>query len=564
MAQVETKHERIKVLDSLEAHYTKQGNYYALAKVKQDKSDFIIKTNKLGVNAASLRLMLESAKLYARSGDSASYFNIKNGINYYVSLSEKENPKLFEDLKRSVYYFEKVENEHQLIWAHQLIISYLLGQRDYRNVFLYKNKLQKLAGQLTNSASDKETKAGIENMIATVFLELFQHECANNSYLDSAEVYVRNSKMYLINQPTVSWLVYMNEYYVGLIEEFRKNYDKALGHYQACKLYFVKKNDKLRLNAHIEECYYQKGDFKKAHQYAVENRQLVEELRKGYFDYLDEYGQTWKMLQETELENLLIKEQEKNRKTRANQLIQWIFLGILALVTLAVVVLQKQYNTYQRKSMALQMELNQQRRDSTDKILAIQEQDRQHLARELHDSLGGMLSISKLTAENIQIKFQDQKLESLIELLQRTQSELYEIINYFQPNTKSLTESLNEWLLQMQHFHSSLNIHFEPNGQEQGGPVVHQQLFRIVQELVHNTIKHAQASNLLIELSFIEKSIILLIRDDGIGFDITKIKQGWGLHNLQLRLNMLGGDLEFHPAQPCGIEVLIHVHLENL
>lgn len=563
-AQGDKFQQKLLMLDSLEALYAQKADYHSLADVKEKKAIFLIEDKKYGVNAASLRLLLESANLFGRSGDSTKHYILKNQLNYYYSLSEKPDPILLENLQKSIVFFDKTHNNIQLIWAHELILTYLLSQRDYPAASTYKDRLIKLASRLSDMQQEHlASKAGISFHLATYYLEKFQHERPEKKYLDSAQIHVLQIAKYLPNLPRVYWLVGINDYYLGLIAEFRKTYDQALAYYFKAEPHFVDNDSKLGLNFHIQECYYQKGDFQKVHEYALQNRKLMEDLRKGYFGYLGEYSKTWEVLQNTELENLLIKEQEKTTKARAERFEQWVVLGILVLIVAVAMVFQWQYNRYQRAAFRLQLELSQQRRDSANKILAVQEQERQHMALELHDSLGGMLSISKLTAENIQAKLQHPKLDTLIEQLQNTQSELYKIINHFQPSISSLSEALSEWLAQMERFHPLLSITFNHAGQEHGLPVVHQQLFRIAQELVHNTIKHAQANTLLIELNYFESSIILLIKDDGVGFDSNKIGHGWGLQNVQMRLNMLGGHIEYHPASPSGTEVLIHIQLDS-
>lgn len=83
-------------------------------------------------------------------------------------------------------------------------------------------------------------------------------------------------------------------------------------------------------------------------------------------------------------------------------------------------------------------------------------------------------------------------------------------------------------------------------------------VFRIIQELVTNAIKHAHATEILIQLIFTSEDITITVEDDGIGFDATKINHnsnGW--NNIKSRVNLLQGILNFHSEHQKGTSVTI-------
>jgi two-component system, NarL family, sensor kinase len=86
-------------------------------------------------------------------------------------------------------------------------------------------------------------------------------------------------------------------------------------------------------------------------------------------------------------------------------------------------------------------------------------------------------------------------------------------------------------------------------------------VFRIVQEIVHNTIKHARAGSLVIELRFRNNKMLLHTKDDGLGFDYREKEQrgGLGLLNLQSRVALLKGDLQLD-TQP-GKGTTYHIEI---
>jgi len=84
-------------------------------------------------------------------------------------------------------------------------------------------------------------------------------------------------------------------------------------------------------------------------------------------------------------------------------------------------------------------------------------------------------------------------------------------------------------------------------------------LFRIVQEQVKNTLKYSQAKNLLIHLNGDDKNVILIIEDDGIGFDPKQTRRGIGLSNIYERTKFYDGSVSIKtaPGKGCKITVTI-------
>jgi two-component system sensor histidine kinase UhpB len=86
-------------------------------------------------------------------------------------------------------------------------------------------------------------------------------------------------------------------------------------------------------------------------------------------------------------------------------------------------------------------------------------------------------------------------------------------------------------------------------------------LYRIVQEQLNNIIKHARASKAAVELKSDAGSVILLIKDNGVGFDPSKKPTGIGLKNIRSRVEFYSGQLhlESAPGKGCSLEIIIPV-----
>ncbi len=197
---------------------------------------------------------------------------------------------------------------------------------------------------------------------------------------------------------------------------------------------------------------------------------------------------------------------------------------------------------YQRRSLRLHKERIQAEIDTL-------ENERKRIAADLHDELGPLLSAVKLQINNLDttdpddlqiIRKSSQYIDSII-------TKLREISNDLMPNTllrKGLKNAIVEFVDNSQDSYK-LPIKFICEQDMQLAQDKEINLYRIVQEITHNTLKHAKASMLIIKISIQDNRLFLMTADNGIGFDyFSKIRDnsGLGLRNLQSRTEVMGGD----------------------
>jgi len=198
--------------------------------------------------------------------------------------------------------------------------------------------------------------------------------------------------------------------------------------------------------------------------------------------------------------------------------------------------------------------------------ITIRENERKRIAGDLHDSLGPLLSAVKLNISSVEVESVDDR-----EVLEKTGRYLDEIIGSMRrishdllPSTlerKGLLEAIREFLLQVKN-KQSVNIQLYvvkeitvPKEKE-----IH--IFRMIQEIVHNTIKHAQAHSLQIGLSEEEGHLLFLAKDDGRGFDKDKAlagSHGLGLRSLESRCEILNGVLSLDSKPGAGTNYFIKI-----
>lgn len=205
--------------------------------------------------------------------------------------------------------------------------------------------------------------------------------------------------------------------------------------------------------------------------------------------------------------------------------------------------------------------------NSMQSMIAGQEVERERIAKDLHDSLGGLLSTIKLQIDHIQDKESD--LEKLPEFKHTTDlidvavSEIRTISQDLQPGALKrlgLVPAIND-LVNRYQTKNGPEITFQhfglPKEMEQGFAL---SIYRIVQEILNNALKHAKASEIFVQLNKEDEYIVIHIEDDGIGFNPEKKYKSMGLENIKSRVNYHKGTIDIDSRKDKGTSFIIHLN----
>jgi two-component system, NarL family, sensor kinase len=235
-----------------------------------------------------------------------------------------------------------------------------------------------------------------------------------------------------------------------------------------------------------------------------------------------------------------------------------IVVGVVGIILLYFIIT---IIRYQRRSLRLHKEKIQAEIDTLEK-------ERRRIASDLHDELGPLLSAVKLQINSLDTNDPgDQEVISKSSFhLDSIIRKLREISNNLMPNTlvrKGLQKAIGEFIENSQQAYGMeirficeqelhLNQHKEIN------------IYRIIQEILHNTVKHAQASLLIIKIMIEGDRLLVMTADNGKGFDYfakAKDNPGLGLRNLQSRTEVMGGELTCHSEAGKGTTYTIEIPL---
>ncbi|HFD0831209.1 TPA: two-component system sensor histidine kinase LiaS, partial [Enterococcus faecium] len=201
----------------------------------------------------------------------------------------------------------------------------------------------------------------------------------------------------------------------------------------------------------------------------------------------------------------------------------------------------------------------------------ILELERHRLARELHDSVSqqlfaAMMMMSALTeqAEKSETPGMFRKqLKMVAEIINASQSEMRALLLHLRPvnlEEKSLKQGIEQLLKELQ---NKIQISLKWDVEDvKLTSSIEDHLFRIVQELLSNTLRHAKANELEVYLHKIDNNLLLRIIDDGTGFNMNETKTGsYGLNNIKERVAGIGGTVKIISFKGQGTSVEIKVPL---
>ena len=283
-------------------------------------------------------------------------------------------------------------------------------------------------------------------------------------------------------------------------------------------------------------------------QYIILQDSVSQLKQNRAFAIVDARYQISKKQQQIELQ-----EAEINAQQNRLQINILIIIGlILILVLLAMVFLFWRYNLRQKQNLELQKQKQDLLNQQTRAVINSLEKERQRIARDLHDSLGQSVSALGLSIYGLQDKNRPdgQAYENSKTLLNSIHDEIREIAFTLMPQKlmkaglvgalEELTHRLNE----SQSIEVTLESFDVPESLDENLVL---SLFRIIQEILSNIVKYAKASRVQIQLTGYPTELVVLIEDDGQGFDLDYFKHhgsnGW--NNISYRLQLIRGEINF-------------------
>jgi len=311
------------------------------------------------------------------------------------------------------------------------------------------------------------------------------------------------------------------------------------------------------------------GDYKKALKYYKEYKEIADsassEQNKQYASRLEVEYETAKKEAQINLQQAAIK--QKNT-------LNYILIG--SAVALLVISLLS-YRNYRSKQKLQQQRISELEKEkqllATQALLKGQEDERSRLARDLHDGLGGLLSGVKLQlgamkGNLIMAEDHARVFNNALNKLDESIREMRRVAHNMMPEALlnlGLSQALQDYcagLSESQQFTINCQMYGLDQRMSPSSEVV---VYRIVQELLNNAVKHASATTILAQVMRQDNRLTITVEDNGKGFDKDQLDsmQTAGLKNIQSRVHYLRGQMDIQSAPGKGTSVHIECTIEN-
>ena len=302
----------------------------------------------------------------------------------------------------------------------------------------------------------------------------------------------------------------------------------------------------------LAEAYAQVGNMQAAYEWSQKYIAISDSLHTaGYKKDMLDMETKYQTAEKEQKINQLQAENKAAELVQKNQsLWVWLLAVGAAVFLLAILYLndilknQKRANAFKLKEMEQQQELR-----VTKAFLEGEDKERQRIAQDLHDGLGGALSGIRMKLSGVQAQVESSEIENSVDQLDRSIVELRRIAHNMMPANllrnglavalrdlcTALSNHKTRIELQTDGLDQRLNQHYQIN------------IYRIIQELLGNALKHADADHILVQCLQNENQILITVEDNGKGFDLKLAQKsnGMGLGNIQNRVNLMRGTLDY-------------------
>ncbi|MBO0935450.1 sensor histidine kinase [Fibrella sp. HMF5335] len=515
-----------------------------------------------GYNKYTMDAYFNGLKNYSMAGDSLGYYNVHILIGNYYNQDYFMQTYAEKYLKQALAYFARTHN-------YPKVIECRLG---IANIEEKKAPVSKtLIAQLR--ATEKMCILYKQPNFQAYALNLLADTYLRSKNPDSAQYFISRS-LVLSKQLNVNWLIALNYFYAGIVNQFKNQHRLAIYNYQ--KSYALAEAEKnlstLReLSRHMADSYSYLNDYENAYKISLKSLAFTNQFY---------YSQQTKSIRLQELDSqiktLAVEKQLAEEQSSHQRIINTVLIGILFISALGVFALfflrRQQKLIAHQQAVISQQQIRQLELKSLQAMIEGQEGERSRIARDLHDGLGIQLSRIKLFVEAHQDQLPLSVKDPLNQFLDEACTETRLISNNLRPyalSTFGLLPALedliqklnlvNETSLVLEHYGDMPDLLDEASVM----------LYRVVQELLNNALKHAHAHTVNVQIVVNDEALLVSVDDDGRGGTFPDDapgapSKGNGISNIKSRIAYLGGQVMWQSTRETGTSVMISLPMQKL
>ncbi|QIA08167.1 ATP-binding protein [Draconibacterium halophilum] len=545
-------------LDSAELYFERAKKY--LTKIHDEKRVAIIN---IGIGAIQLRqgdynktirTLTESVSYFEKTGDDLNTAKCYSNMSAaFAELGDYTSAIEYNEKALQIFKQQKLK-QFQVITLPNLAAQHLKNG-DTLKAINYGLDAEKLALSMGN----KRSLSIIYNNLGSAYLDIDEEKAKD--YLQKTIALKKE-----LNLKNGTEIALGN---LGYLYLKKKDYKTALEYYKLVEPQVNGKQLVFTYNQ-LQKCYNGLRQYQTALYYSEKSRILNDSIlnsenQKVFTEIKTKYETEKK---EKEILELQSKNLEVDNKRIQNQNLLFASLVILLLTYLLVYFFTKRARQKQKIAQnKLLNKLKNQELNGIDAIIEAQEKERSRIADDLHDNLGSRIATIKMYINELDTSPEKEKTE-LIEKLKTISEKTYGEVRKIAHNKYSgtlISQGLIPAMVVIANQLSStkqLNIKVvNINVKQRIKNSIEIQVFRIIQELLTNIIKHAKASEAIIQFSEDDNILNVMIEDNGKGFETKQTNFGFGLTNIEKRIDILNGNLVIDSSEHNGTTVILTIPL---
>lgn len=505
-------------------------------------------------------------KLFLKSLDIAEKNNLDNNKSY--ALMNLGN--LFRAQKDTVAAIKYYQEDYNFAKEKNMTDEQFGSSSNL--ALMVKNRDPKLALQYYYTALSIAEKLNYKIDQLIIHINLSHFFLNNKKYKnpDKALIHINKLKELIetIGDPSLYFYYYYN---LGIYFGKKNQTSESIKNFQKAEEIFktsgISLDEKISLMQDLYKAFEKEGDYKQANLYQQNFHKLNDSIftlkkNKDITEIITKYGVDKKNAQ------IQLLNQQKELQGRKNKLI--IISALFFIFLLAGILYFVHKRSQFQKKLRHQENINHQQ--EKEKLLQEQElkkmtaliegqnSERNRIAKDLHDGVAGDLAGLKLLLANENKQLNNKNLEKIQDSLSHVFQEIREISHNLSINNikgkklKDLLFNLQSSYQKRKEFAFEMHIYPE-NAVDDLDETKIIDIYRILQELLNNISKHANANDVDLSINRHDDDINIILSDDGIGFDVSK--QGVGLKNVQERLQTLSGKINIDSQKDNGTTVII-------
>ncbi len=529
--------------------------------------NFILAKSYENINKEEIALLYykKALQLYREQKDNENIAKIN--LEIYLLLDSQNNIKIDKNqYLESVLKHAKKTNSKKWMAAYYNNLGISFHKKNIIDSSkLYYAKVLSLSKEIDSSTMEINTYLNLGSLFSNKIKKY-----------DSA-IYYFNKAFKLYYNDTIYYKNLNTEFYLlnnlGNTYRRKKSYSEALKYYfkaEAIDLPKLNRKSKKILYSNIEATYYYMNEWEKAYDYlykydSIKNIINLKEQNSKISDIEEQYDN----------EKLRADNLESEAKRKQNQNIAIGLAGSLVLGSIIAFLLFK--NTKRKQKLAEQEKeletqklatvLKEQELTAIDAMIEGQEKERQRIANDLHDDLGGLMATVKLHFNALKEKQTPELYTKTNQLIDEAYDKVRSVAHAKNSGViakQGLLKAINEMAAKISAL-NKIQIDVIDHGLENRlENSLELTIFRIIQELITNIIKHANASEVSIHITNHDDSLNIMVEDNGKGFNpsqITKTNKGMGISSIDKRVEYLDGNMTIESEKNQGSTIIIDIPL---